>query len=82
VTDGMLRDGLREQPALADAEGRRGHPTKVRDYLLDPEILEGAILDAIRELRPTGDTLDATRIRVPTRERVSGRTADAPPRRG
>ena len=35
--------------------------TKVSDYVLDREIVEGAIVDAIRELRPSRDTVDAKR---------------------
>jgi hypothetical protein len=35
--------------------------TRVSDYVLDPEIVEGAIADAIRELRPSRDTVEAKR---------------------
>lgn len=35
--------------------------TKVSDYVLDREIVEGAITDAIRELRPSRDAADARR---------------------
>jgi site-specific DNA recombinase len=35
--------------------------SKVSSYVLDPEIIEGAITDAVAELRPTRDTLDGKR---------------------
>ena len=35
--------------------------TKIADYVLAPEVVEGAILDAIAELRPSGDTVETRR---------------------
>ena len=36
--------------------------TKLSEYILDPEIVEGAIVDAVRELRPSRDVTEARRV--------------------
>jgi site-specific DNA recombinase len=53
----VCANSLRLPMARADA----ALVTKVRDYVLDPEIVEGAIVDAIQELRPGRDTIEAKR---------------------
>jgi hypothetical protein len=35
--------------------------TKIRDYVLDPEIVEGAIVDAVQELQGSRGSVDGTR---------------------
>ena len=50
-------NGLRLPMAAAD----EAILTKMSTYVLDPDIVEGAIADAIRELRPSPDTIEDKR---------------------
>ena len=38
--------------------------TKASDFVLDPEVVEGAIVDAVEELRPSRDTIETKRAAI------------------
>jgi chromosome segregation ATPase len=40
--------------------------TKMATFILDPELIEGAIADAVQELRPARDTIEAKRESLQT----------------
>jgi hypothetical protein len=52
---------LYEPSAFADGPRRPCRAGPVACYVLDPEIIEGAITDAVAELRPSADAIEATR---------------------